>query len=284
VRWLRWSLYALLVAGIIAMAVFVLMPQPVAADLATVVRGPFEQTVDDDGKTRVREHYRVSAPLAGTVLRIGLKAGEPVEVGSLLATTVPNPSPMLEPRTRQELEQRLGAAEARKMHAAAAVERARATLDQARADLEGTRALAGKGDVLSTGAVQIEPGSPVHIDGWAAMSRSTARSGGSNPPLSTRCRRWASRSSALGDSYRVDAHIVVYQADNALIVPTGALFRDGEHWAVYVASHGVARKRVIIVSWRAGLEAAVAGGLEPGEQAILFPSDAIRDGVGVVGR
>jgi hypothetical protein len=68
-----------------------------------------------------------------------------VEVGNVLASIVPNPSPLLEPRTRQELEQRLGAAEARKLRADAALERAQANLDQARADLERTRVLAGKG-------------------------------------------------------------------------------------------------------------------------------------------
>ena len=67
--------------------------------------------------------------------------------------------------------------------------------------------------------------------------------------------------SALGDGYRVDARIVAYQADNVLKVPTSALFREDDQWAVYMASDGVAHKRLIKLSRRTGLEAAVASGL-----------------------
>ena len=398
-RWARRAVYVLLAAGAIGILVFALMPKPVAVDLAEVVRGHFEQTVDDDGKTRVRERYMVSAPLAGTLLRMSVKAGDPVEIGGVLASIVPNPSPLLEPRTRQELEQRLGAAEARKMHAAAAVERVQANLDQAKADLERTRVLASKGvappsklerdeilarigvreldaarfethaaehevelaraaldmpsdntaqrpagggtwdirspvagrvlrvlqeseasvaigaplieigdprdievvvDVLSTDAVQIDSGAPVRIEGW-----------GGDKPLDGRVRRVEPSAftkisalgveeqrtnviidivspqahwSTLGDGYRVDARIIVYQAEDMLKVPTSALFRESDRWAVYLASDGTARKRVITISRRTGLEAAVASGLNPGERVILFPSDAIRDGIHVTSR
>ena len=67
-------------------------------------------------------------------------------------------------------------------------------------------------------------------------------------------------------------------------MPTSALFREGDRWAVYVDSDGAARKRVITVSRRTGLEAAVASGLNPGERVILFPSDAISDGIPVMSR
>ena len=53
-------------------------PRPVLVETARVERGLFEQTVDEDGKTRVRERYVVSAPLAGRVQRISLKAGDAV--------------------------------------------------------------------------------------------------------------------------------------------------------------------------------------------------------------
>ena len=89
---------------------------------------------------------------------------------------------------------------------------------------------------------------------------------------------------SLGDGYRVDARIVVYRSDDAVKVPTSALFRDGDRWAVYVYSNGTARKRVMTLSRRAGLEAAVKTGLQTGERVILFPSDAIKDGVRVTRR
>jgi len=399
VKWVRRLAFAVLAAAGIGALIFVLMPKPISVDVAEVVHGPFEETVDDDGKTRVRERYVVAAPIAGTLLRIRLKAGDPVEVGTVLASIVPDLSPLLDPRTRQELEQRLGAAEARKMRTAEAIERAKATLDQAQADLERTRVLAAKGvtplsklerdeilarigsrefeaarfedhaaehelelaraalraptrvtedglassetsdirspvtgrvlrvlqksetsvaigaellvlgdprdlevvvDVLSTDAVRIEPGAQVRIERW-----------GGDKPLEGRVRRVEpsafTKTSALGveeqrtnviidivspqpewdslgDGYRVDARIVVYRSDDSVKVPTSALFRDGDRWAVYVYSNGTARKRVMTLSKRAGLEAAVEAGLQTGEQVILFPSDAIKDGVRVTRR
>jgi len=103
VKWVRRLAFAVLAAAGIGALIFVLMPKPISVDVAEVVHGPFEETVDDDGKTRVRERYVVAAPIAGTLLRIRLKAGDPVEVGTVLASIVPDLSPLLDPRTRQEL-------------------------------------------------------------------------------------------------------------------------------------------------------------------------------------
>src|SRR5512136_2131417 len=74
--WLKragWTAAALVVvAGVVWLA----WPAPVGVDLATVTKGPMEVTVDDEGKTRVRHVYTVSAPLAGKVLRISHPKGE----------------------------------------------------------------------------------------------------------------------------------------------------------------------------------------------------------------
>jgi HlyD family secretion protein len=155
-------------------------------------------------------------------------------------------------------------------------------------------------DVLSTDAARIEPGAPVRIERW-----------GGDKPLEGRVRRVEPSAftktsalgveeqrtnviidiaspqpewSSLGDGYRVDARIVVYRSDDAVKVPTGALFRDGDRWAAYVVMDGTARKRVMTLSRRAGLEATVAGGVQPGDRVILFPTDAIKDGVRVTRR
>ena len=57
-------------------------PRPVAVEVAEVVRGPFEATVDEEGKTRLRERYVVSAPLAGRLARVALREGDAVEAGA----------------------------------------------------------------------------------------------------------------------------------------------------------------------------------------------------------
>src|SRR5512143_2503513 len=94
---------ALAVAGVVTWA---LLPNPVAVETAPVTHGAFERTVDEDGKTRVRERYVVSAPLAGRLLRVELKSGDAVTRGTLLATLVPSAPALLDARAEQELNQR----------------------------------------------------------------------------------------------------------------------------------------------------------------------------------
>jgi HlyD family secretion protein len=82
----------------------------------------------------------------------------------------------------------------------------------------------------------------------------------------------------LGDAFRVEAHIVTHREEDALKVPVGALFREGEGWAVFLAQDGRAAKRALKVTRRNGVEAMVEDGLEPGARVIVYPSDALRDG------
>lgn len=143
--WMRkavWALAAVVAAGAL---VWAFTPPRVEVDVATVTRGAFRKTIDEDGKTRVRERYAVSAPLAGRLLRVELKPGATVEVGTLLATLVPSTPSLFDARTEQELAERLGAAEAEKLRANAAVEHARVALDQSNADLARADQLARQG-------------------------------------------------------------------------------------------------------------------------------------------
>lgn len=142
-----------LATGLLALA---FRPQPVLVEVAEVTRGHFEQTVEDDGKTRVRERYVVSAPLAGKLKRIELKAGDKVNRGALLALIEPSIPALLDVRTERELTERLGAAEAGKQRSASTVARAQATLDKSRADLARARKLAASGFVSPTQAEQAE--------------------------------------------------------------------------------------------------------------------------------
>jgi HlyD family secretion protein len=83
----------------------------------------------------------------------------------------------------------------------------------------------------------------------------------------------------LGDAYRIEARIVVWEAQDVLKVPTGALFRDGDAWAVYVADHGRARLVRVAVGRQTGQEAEVASGVAEGTRVIVHPGDRIREGV-----
>ena len=130
---------ALAVTAIVAWA---LQPRPITVETAPVTRGPFELTVSDDGKTRVRERYVVSAPLAGRIDRIELREGDRVKRGETLALLTPTPPALLDARAARELEARVGAAQARFAAARAEALRAESVRDQARADLDRQAKLA----------------------------------------------------------------------------------------------------------------------------------------------
>jgi HlyD family secretion protein len=154
--WTKRILLALLVAALLGGLTMAFRPQPALVEVAEVTRGHFEQVIEDDGKTRVRERYVVSAPLAGKLQRITLKAGDAVTAGMVLAVIDPSSPALLDARTERELTERVGAAEATRMRAAATVERARAALDKSRSDLERSRKLAVQGFVSAAQLEQAE--------------------------------------------------------------------------------------------------------------------------------
>ncbi|MCL4711781.1 MAG: HlyD family efflux transporter periplasmic adaptor subunit [Pseudorhodoplanes sp.] len=122
-----------------------IMPRPVLVEVAVVTKGRFIATVDEDGKTRVRERYVVSAPLTGRSSRVQLKVGDRVKEGDVVATIIPSPAPFLDPRSRREAQERLGAAEAALERAKALVERAKAQTIQADQEYTRTRTLVERG-------------------------------------------------------------------------------------------------------------------------------------------
>jgi len=134
----------------VALLVWAFWPRPTEVEVGAISRGTFERSVQEDGKTRLRERYVVSTPLAGRVQRLTLKQGDAVERDAVLATLWPVMPGLLDERTRQEQDQRIGALEAAARRASANVERARAALDQAVADLKRSETLAQQGFVSPT--------------------------------------------------------------------------------------------------------------------------------------
>jgi len=89
----------------------------------------------------------------------------------------------------------------------------------------------------------------------------------------------------LGHGYRVEVAIVVERHEDALLVPLGALFRQGADWAVFaVDEDGRAALRRIEIGARDARSAVVLGGLSENERVILHPSDRVAQGVSVVAR
>src|SRR5687768_4750192 len=121
---------------IAAMAYWAFRPAPVPADFVAVQRGDLEVTVNEEGRTRVRDRFVVSAPLPGQMRRIELEPGDPVVARkTVLAQFEPADPALLDVRTRAELEARVRAAEAAVGGARAERERVQAELKFAESDL-----------------------------------------------------------------------------------------------------------------------------------------------------
>ena len=82
----------------------------------------------------------------------------------------------------------------------------------------------------------------------------------------------------LGDGYRVEARIVVWQDYDVLKVPVSALSRCGEAQCVFVAENGRVHRRELLLGRRSEFEAMVKQGLEAGELVILHPTEQIEEG------
>lgn len=168
-------------------------------------------------------------------------------------------------------------------------------------------------EVLSTDAVKIRPGQTVRLKHWGGEKPLLAHVRLVEPSgylklsaLGVEEQRvhviaqfdtpYAERPT-LGDGYRVEAEVVIWEKDDVLKVPTGALFRENttshseatdkpaaDLWAVFVVENGLAVKRRIEVGRRNGLEAEVLSGLSDTDLVIVHPSDRIQDQIQVLPR
>jgi HlyD family secretion protein len=384
----RLWLAVLVVAGLAAVA---LWPETVPVDVAFVSRGPLIVTVNEEGRTRVRDRFVVSAPVAGRVLRIELEPGDVVKRGDVVARVRAETPPLLDARSRAEAEAGIESARATLGRARAEEERARTALTQARrerarvrelaknelttqrevdasessaqaaedalnaaafavraaaSDLERAQArlapstpdIAGRvvdvgapaggvilkrlresesvvpagdplleigdpdqleivADLLSTDAVRVKPGARAIIEQWGGNHELAANVRRVEPSGFTKISALgveeqrvnvileftdpADASAALGDAFRVEVRIVLWEAPDVLKVPTSALFRQGEAWAVYVVEDGRAWIRKVELGHQAGQEAEVVSGVVEGARVIQHPSDTLTDGARV---
>jgi HlyD family secretion protein len=150
-------------------------------------------------------------------------------------------------------------------------------------------------DVLSADAVKIRPGARVMLEQWGGDEPLLGRVRLVEPSGFTKISAlgveeqrvnvivdFPDRQAVppnLGDAFRVEARIVVWEVANALRVPTSALFRVEQGWAVFCLKEGKARLWPIEVGRKNGLLAEVISGLEESEIVIVHPSDRVRDGV-----
>ncbi|RME66628.1 MAG: HlyD family efflux transporter periplasmic adaptor subunit, partial [Alphaproteobacteria bacterium] len=124
------------VAAIAVLLVLALRAPPVAVDIGTAMRGPLTVTINEEGETRVREAYVVSAPVGGRLLRITAKVGDSAEGGeTILARIEPSAPAFLDRRSESEARAQIRAAQAALTLAEADVKRAAADRDLALTEL-----------------------------------------------------------------------------------------------------------------------------------------------------
>ena len=381
----RLLLSTVVIGSLIAIA---LWPSAVTVDLASVSRGPLVVTIDEEGRTRVRDRFVVAAPVTGRVLRIELEPGDRVARGDVVARLQPGSPPLLDARMRAEANAAVDSTQASLGHARAEEQRARAALAQAQRDLARTRRLTAAGvttkqdleareadalvaeeavnaaafavraasaeveraqarvgtsvsargggavvvkspadgvvlqrlresesvvpageplieigdpaqieivtDLLSTDAVRVRPGARAMIEQWGGETALAATVRRIEPAGFTKVSALGveeqrvnvvldfvdggEECASLGDAYRVETRIVLWEAPNVLKVPTNALFRDNTQWAVYVVSGGRARRTIVEIGHQTAQEAEVLDGLTEGARVIVHPGDLVRDG------
>lgn len=379
-RWLPWA-GAVLLLGLIALG---FRPQPIAVETALVTDGTLRSTVNEEGKTRIRNRYVVSAPVAGRLRRIEFKAGAEIQAGkTVLAVIEPLAAMPLDARSKAVAEARRDTATAQREKAAKAHEFSRgelaryqklyedkaisiqelepvrwresaaardlaaadSVLKEANAELAdfsatgegGSRVAAAPVEVCApagtrvlrvfeesaqavmAGAPLVEVGDPGDLEavvevlsrdgaGIAVGARVELEQWGGEKPLEGRVRLVEpaaftkvsalgveeqrvnvvadlvtppSERVNLGDQFRVEARIVVWEASNVLKAPSGALFRRGKEWAAFVVEKGRAFEKAVKTGRSSGTEVQVLGGLSKGELLVLYPGDRIHEGTRV---
>jgi HlyD family secretion protein len=112
VQWKRWLGFGTALSIVVLLVVYGFRPEPVLVEITEVKRGPLQLTVEEEGKTRVKDRYVVSAAVAGFARRVKLEVGDRVTQGQLLLSLEPLRPNVLDPRSRAEAAARVAAAEA----------------------------------------------------------------------------------------------------------------------------------------------------------------------------
>ncbi|MEZ5851275.1 MAG: HlyD family efflux transporter periplasmic adaptor subunit [Hyphomicrobiaceae bacterium] len=134
--------------GIAIILAWMIWPKPIPVDISIISKGPMSVTVEDEGKTRIKDVFVVSAPVAGKMLRSPLLAGDKVEKNkTIVAVIQPVSPPFLDFRTRLEAAAGVKAAEAGVALAEAELVQARSELTFAESELTRTEALARTNNV-----------------------------------------------------------------------------------------------------------------------------------------
>jgi len=154
----RWIIVIIITVGVISAIVYGFMPKPVSVDLVKVSRGPLKVTVEEEGRTRVKDRFVVSAPVAGFMRRIQFDVGDRVQKGQSLVELEPLKSNLLDPRSHAAAQAAVSSAEASLKVEEERARAAAADAEYARTNLERIRKLYEGGYVAKDALEQAETG------------------------------------------------------------------------------------------------------------------------------
>ena len=164
-----WIAAAVVVVALIAARMFA--PESIEVSVADAQAGPFEVTIDEDGRTRPVDRYVVTSPIAGELERVSFRVGETVAAGDVIARILPPP---LDERTRAQLRATLDAATARQRSAEATRQQAEAAAAQAQRELERRRSLVQAGAISAEQLEQFTLAAEARADEAAAARQAAA--------------------------------------------------------------------------------------------------------------
>lgn len=391
----RRRIFVISIGALVFIAVvYGFLPKPVAVEIAAAKRGPLRVTIEEEGRTEVRDRFVISAPAAGYLRRITLDVGDAVSKGERVAALTPLGSTVIYPRSRAEAEAAVTAAQAsfdaakERTRAAAADARyareresrmrklaaegyvsmddldqaeaalqkadanvlsARAAVSAAQADLEQAKSVlrysvAGEGgnsgesvfarapvngtvlklhrqsegmvnngeplidigdprklevkvEVLSADAVKLKKGTPVVFERWGGEQDLEGTVQVVEPAGFTKISSLGVEEQRvnvlvditspaevwrrLGDGYRLDTTFILWEGRDVLQVPSSALFRKGDGWALFAVEDGRARTRAVVIGKRNGVAAEILEGLSEGAAVVTNPDDTLKDGIRV---
>jgi len=255
---------------------------PHRVELGKVRKGLYEQYVLVEGKTRVKERFVILSPVSGVLERVTRHVGDIVKKGDHLATI------------RWDSPRRL----------TAPVDGAILSIER---DSEGpvemgsiimtvgnTSDLEVEADVLTREAVHVQPGNSVTLFDWGGpdiqatvkrvepSGRTRISALGVEEQRTRIIMELPEAPPLMGDGFRVQCRIVTVSRKDSLILPTAALFRSGEDWAVFKEDGGKARLLKVALEMRGPDDALLADqgekGIKEGDAVVLFPGEGILDG------
>jgi HlyD family secretion protein len=133
--------------SLVALLVYAFLPKPLEVESAAVTRGALVVTVDGDGRTRIKDRFVVSAPVAGQIDRISLHAGDRLKLGAPITVVTPSDSPLLDARSRVQAGAQLRLARAAEEQASARVRTAEAAAEHAKVEQNRVQTLGKAGSV-----------------------------------------------------------------------------------------------------------------------------------------